>query len=472
MNKYEYLFPFEKVPAGSRVLIYGAGDVGIEYLKQLKVTGYAECVGFVDRAKKNIPPMLVPVYLPEEIGNICFDYIVLAFKTDTSVQLVCSIIEKQGICRDRIILPCRRKAIAVLAEKNPVAFGRETLTELAATKRGFSIALKYGPGIGDAVIKKSLFINLLKLFPAAKIDIYSPCPAEIIMSIYRDRRELGNIIEDSGVLFQKYKTEYTISLQAFFVLQLEYINFDQIKKHYPESADNALRLQQGCREYDLSIFPHTQSGIHFRRMMYQRKKCFSFYDYTGIIKNELKKVYIPVSTELAELEQIVPGKYITINYGNGISQNDEFMPAKQWPYDYYERLIRLFKTEYSEIKVIQIGAEDNRRLENADKHILGQNFEIVKQLLSNAQLHFDIEGGLMHLASNIGTKCVVIYGPTQKEIFSYDDNINIVSEKCHGCYGLSNELYKCIKGMKQPECMYSVTPEMVMERVKEYIGAL
>ena len=48
MNKYMYLFPFEKVKAGSKILIYGAGDVGMEYFQKVKMAGYCDCIGFID----------------------------------------------------------------------------------------------------------------------------------------------------------------------------------------------------------------------------------------------------------------------------------------------------------------------------------------------------------------------------------------------------------------------------------------
>ena len=37
-EKYRYLFPFEKIKPNSNVLIYGAGVVGMEYLKQIDLT--------------------------------------------------------------------------------------------------------------------------------------------------------------------------------------------------------------------------------------------------------------------------------------------------------------------------------------------------------------------------------------------------------------------------------------------------
>ena len=79
-QRYTYLFPYEQIPYKSNILIYGAGDVGQEYLKQMMLTKYATVLGFVDRAWDKYPQMVVPIYSPEQVGRISFDYIVLAFK--------------------------------------------------------------------------------------------------------------------------------------------------------------------------------------------------------------------------------------------------------------------------------------------------------------------------------------------------------------------------------------------------------
>lgn len=467
-NKYMYLFPFEKVPAGSRVLIYGAGDVGIEYLQQIIMTGYCECVGFVDKAWDKMVKMVVPVFSPTDISKLSFDYIILAFKTDMYIELIYDILKEQNVSADKVIKPVRRSKAAVLFDKEETETFMD-VDKLAFQKDVFSIALKYGPGIGDAIIKKRLFIELERLFPTAKIDIYAPCPFDIIYSIYRDRPGLGHIVEDTGALYQKYSLNYTMALQAFFILQFDSANIAYIKNKYSSYLEDVQKLKKGCQSYDLKIFPQTQSGIHLRRMMYRREKCFSFYDYTDVIHNKYSKVDIPIDADWSEFNKLALGEYVTFNFGNGISQKEGFIPAKQWPYEYYEKFIGLFKKKYPSIKAIQIGAAGNERIKSADKYFMGKNFELVKQILSKAIFHFDIEGGIMHLASNIGTKCIVVYGPTQMEIFSYDDNINIVSNKCRNCYGLSNDWYKCFRNLQKPECMWSITPEMVMKKVEEYL---
>ena len=91
-------------------------------------------------------------------------------------------------------------------------------------------------------------------------------------------------------------------------------------------------------------------------------------------------------------------------------------------------------------------------------------------VLKNTLFHLDIEGGLVHIATQLGTKCIVLFGPTVKEYYGYEENINISVGTCHNCWGLYTDVNRCARGMAEPECMYSIQPELVMGYVDEYLG--
>ena len=70
MDTYRYLFPYEKIPPHSRILIYGAGILGQEYLKQIRITNYCKVVGFVDKNFADYPQKDIPVYAPDKVRNL------------------------------------------------------------------------------------------------------------------------------------------------------------------------------------------------------------------------------------------------------------------------------------------------------------------------------------------------------------------------------------------------------------------
>ena len=73
-----YLFPFEIVPKGSNVVIYGAGNVGTSYVRQILQTGYCNISAWVDKSYEHKTNRYLEVLPVEEIHNVSFDYIIVS----------------------------------------------------------------------------------------------------------------------------------------------------------------------------------------------------------------------------------------------------------------------------------------------------------------------------------------------------------------------------------------------------------
>ncbi len=68
------LFPFEKISKGARIVVYGAGATGQDYVKQIKNSGYCYIVAVVDKNYE----MMNGVCAPNDLPNMDFDNIVIA----------------------------------------------------------------------------------------------------------------------------------------------------------------------------------------------------------------------------------------------------------------------------------------------------------------------------------------------------------------------------------------------------------
>lgn len=74
-----HLFPYELVEKGSRIIIYGAGEVGRSFVEQINANHYCEIIAIVDRNYEKIEPIYnIKVISPSEIGLYSFDKIVVA----------------------------------------------------------------------------------------------------------------------------------------------------------------------------------------------------------------------------------------------------------------------------------------------------------------------------------------------------------------------------------------------------------
>lgn len=98
-----YLFPYEKVQLGSRIVLYGAGDVGKSYWNCLKNGNYASVVAWVDKQYKNITSPKMEVEAPESIVGRIFDYVVIAIKNEKIAINIKIWLINQNIEEERIV---------------------------------------------------------------------------------------------------------------------------------------------------------------------------------------------------------------------------------------------------------------------------------------------------------------------------------------------------------------------------------
>ena len=467
MDKYQFLFPFEKIKQGSKIIIYGAGDVGCEYLKQLLITNYCTCVALLDRNAANIAPLVVPVYTPENLPQFEYDYILLAFKDGCHVQAVKDTLLHYGADASKIFFQPVRAEVNILGKIE----AKQTDYNYAFQNNGISIAIKYGPCLGDSIIKKKIVMELVKKVPEVNIDIYISGGSKFMNAIYADTRGLNNVIDDGGVLFEHNKIKYDVAFELYDLLAIKHIS-DNLANKNRIFFDELHKLDEALLKYNLPSFPISNMHIHFKRMIYKGLNVYNYLNFTGFFNIKDKNVDIKLNEDyLPCYTQLNLRKYVTINYGTGFASiHGKNVVAKQWNYDKLCQFVQLFKNNYHDIEVVQLGTKNAAKVFGADKYVLGADLELVKYVLDGSILHIDSEGGLVHLATQLGTKCVVLFGPTMVEYFGYDENDNIVAGDCHNCYTLYDEIDKCARGMECPECMDSITPNLVMEHVDRCIS--
>lgn len=100
----EFRFPYEKVKAGSRVVIYAAGNVGQDFVKQLKNTLFAKVVLWVDKQFSKKPKELGVKSL-EEISKYLgkYDYVVIAIDNEKIALEARQYLERSGIPEEKLV---------------------------------------------------------------------------------------------------------------------------------------------------------------------------------------------------------------------------------------------------------------------------------------------------------------------------------------------------------------------------------
>ena len=97
----KWIFESKKVPAGSRIILYGAGEVGRDYFAQFKREGCYHLVAWVDRNYKEMTGGF-HIEAPEKIPEYEWDYVIIAACNPEIVRDIHGKLNSMGISDSRI----------------------------------------------------------------------------------------------------------------------------------------------------------------------------------------------------------------------------------------------------------------------------------------------------------------------------------------------------------------------------------
>ena len=100
----EYLYPYSKVKAGSKVIVYGAGWFGRQVVEVLADRSDYSLVGWVDQNVNKMPCRGIIVQLMNDVLEIQYDYIVIAVLTREIALEIRNNLMQLGISDEKIAL--------------------------------------------------------------------------------------------------------------------------------------------------------------------------------------------------------------------------------------------------------------------------------------------------------------------------------------------------------------------------------
>lgn len=99
----QYVFPYSDLEKESKIILYGAGRVGMDYYRLINRQKRLELVLWVDKDWKKYHDISTPVYDPETIKNYNYDYIIIAVKKRVIADEIRQELVKRGIETDKIL---------------------------------------------------------------------------------------------------------------------------------------------------------------------------------------------------------------------------------------------------------------------------------------------------------------------------------------------------------------------------------
>lgn len=459
------LFPFDLVPKGSRVILYGAGIKGRRFIEQNREVHWCEILYAVDRKHDSIRDFPIPVRSRESLleAGQSFDFIVIALGAEAYQEEAYDYLRELGIPDEKIITKMKFSLWRDAAEDLVL------LPSDSADGRNLRIAFSVSAAIGDQIIFLRLYQEYAKLCPKAEMDIYVGQMRQA-EAVFNGQPCLRRI--DPGDIRREDYDKYDIVLHEMYGLQVLAYRREKVRRISPEIS----RSIEAIINYQKKYSADNSVAEFGSRIMIDRARLLGMnrYEIMGMqsgldFTDPRVKIEIDPSYEEEYHKLGFQKPFITFNCGAGKASADDRPQIKTWPFDHYEKLIPMIKKRFSGIQVVQLGDGRTERVKDADLVMFGKSLEVVKYILRDSLLHIDNESGLPHLATQLGTKCVVLFGPTPVWFWGYPQNINIVSEECKECQAMIRDWYvKCLR-YDEPKCMRSITPERVFAEVAGYL---
>lgn len=345
-------------------------------------------------------------------------------------------------------------------------------------------------GIGDLVSALCLVETFYKDMGCPQIDLlvldYRISP---LLEILGGKKPpyINDILGEIGIEWKKrsrkilknyhLKVTTQTSLVSYSLLDKSFLSkhvpyFYLIYERYDKVAKNFSEL------YEAAPYADHQVAKMANFLNLNRKGILGYSSCLPITNDSFTTLYInPDKIKLIENLSLEPKKYITIHSGYDPSkyytsqstyeskETGELISSvsstKEWPQERFHTLLKKIKSKYPDLKILNIMGPNSEKMEGADINFQGDLQEIIV-LLKNSFCHIDGESGLVRIARELGTKSVVIFGPTNFDFFKFEENINMKPSVCGNCFWLDKLwLNKCMKGFHMPACTNSITVDQV-----------
>ena len=339
-----------------------------------------------------------------------------------------------------------------------------------------SIAFYSIAGLGDCLIARKVFDALVELEPNCVVDYCCVIEShrEFVKAFYGDSKNLNRLLSAQEYRDNQRKYDLALYVGGCHAIFFEWANNKRLQAMSPKFLQCLAKIDDYNKKYILGL-GNWKLTLGLRNMTSGKilgKNFFHFLSYEGTLPFHDNKIKIPLLPEYKiKFDALKLNRYITIY--TDLPEKERARPkVKAWPLRYFTEYVARMKKRFPDVEIVQVGGGDEVKVENADRHYLGVELELTKHILTNSLLHVGGEGGLIHLATALETKCLVIFGPNSAEYFGYAQNINLVSEVCHPCMYIVPDFQVCMLGAKEPPCMLSITPQLVCDVTSNYLRTL
>lgn len=319
-------------------------------------------------------------------------------------------------------------------------------------------------GLGDCAAARLAVLVLRAKLPAAVFYYHTDSPSAASALFVEDEK---NIFLPAG---QPLWYKYDVAFETCQSFKTVHVNRARVQKTAPEFLP--LLDEMAKRQNELAFFlsdNYLMEDLLGRFAVEQKLPRAALLSYlSGTDFDPLAAPPLPPQlTDGARLARfgLQGKKYITFHDGiDATFHLHDRRPLKSWPEKNWRELARLLKEKYSDITLVQLGGKNSPKYDFADVCLVGQTCVAdLPALLNHTLLHIDGESGLVQLARFLQSRCLVLFGPTDKDFFGLSKNINLKENACGSCMWLLGTAWHvtCALGYKTCRNMDALTPEKV-----------
>ncbi|MGB2578765.1 ADP-heptose:LPS heptosyltransferase [Elusimicrobium simillimum] len=326
-------------------------------------------------------------------------------------------------------------------------------------------------GIGDVIMSRIFVAALRNAVPSAHIT-YAHEHIGVAQMVYGGDKLVDEIIGRKYIL-----KHYDVVISGCYTFNYDYYNLERIKAVAPEFEtilNKGLAAQKVLEPVVINT-PYLDGAMARWCVSMGMDRFGSMGLSTGLDVSQANPSPITLKEENFEILKSVGlegKKYITIHDGMNTDTVMMGRPSRMWPREHWREFVKMFKAEFPDILVVQIGGGNSVKYDFVDVSLVNQTkVADLPYILAKSMLHVDSESGIVHIAFNVGTKAVVMFGPTTIEYWGYKTNINIKSEVCGDCvWSKKTWMQTCPLELGDKDCMSSILPQTTFNKVKEYLG--
>lgn len=334
-----------------------------------------------------------------------------------------------------------------------------------------SLAIRITGGIGDVLCICRWILQVKKEFgEGVEIDIYFQNPG-VIRELIHGTCGIREVMDTYR--WDDFHEFYDASLTVNQFIQFEWTRFNKYRliKFFPKFIAFAIDIEKSQIPYRKYMDVHPfLDGAFADSVVFKGLSRKNFLSHISGFSSpsSVLPIYLK-DTCLLQKYGIQSKSYITIHDGWDLNfKIASNRPTKAYPLSHWNALVFLLVKNFPDVQIVQLGSRTGEMIEGVH-HNLRNKLTFVESafLLKNSLIHIDSESGLVHLANALGTKSIVLFGPTNINYYGYEENINIAPKACGNCMWTTDSWMEvCPRGLVKPVCMDSISSLQILDAVK------